>query len=99
MSLAGTYAVAVKTPMGPQNGTFTVVVDGDSFTGALNGDLGSMAVTDGKISGNTLVWSMDMKVPLPVTLQCEATVDGDAVSGTVKAGVFGTMAISGNRVA
>lgn len=98
MSVAGTYEVTVKTPMGDQGGTFTVVVDGDSFSGSLNGAMGSMDVAGGSVSGNTLSWKMDMKVPMPMTLDCTATVDGDAMTGDVKAGVFGSMPLSGKRV-
>jgi hypothetical protein len=42
---------------------------------------------------------MDMKVPMPMTLDCEATVDGDTITGNVKAGAFGSMAMSGTRAA
>jgi len=97
MSVAGTYNVTVKSPMGDQAGTFTVTVDGDSFTGSLVGGLGSMDANNGKVAGNTLTWTMDMKVPMPMTLECEATVDGDTLTGGVKAGAFGTMPLSGTR--
>ncbi len=97
MSVAGTYNVTVKSPMGDQAGTFTVTVDGDSFTGSLVGGLGSMDANNGKVAGNTLTWTMDMKVPMPMTLECEATVDGDTLTGGVKAGAFGTMPLSGVR--
>jgi hypothetical protein len=97
MSVSGTYNVTVKTPMGDQAGTFTVLAEGDRFTGSLAGGLGSMDVADGTVSGNTLTWKMDMKVPMPMTLDCEATVDGDAINGNVKAGVFGSMPLSGTR--
>ena len=97
MSVAGTYNVTVKSPMGDQTGTFTVVPAGSSFTGSLVGSLGSMEIADGKLDGNNLAWSMDMTMPMPMTLECEATVTGDALSGSVKAGVFGSMALSGTR--
>ena len=97
MSVAGTYKIVTKTLMGDQNGTFTVNVSGDSFTGGVSGPMGSMDVRDGKVDGNKLTWKMDMKVPMPMELDCEATVDGDAISGNVKAGAFGNMAISGTR--
>ena len=97
MSVAGTYNVVTKTPMGDQNGTFTVVVDGDSFTGSVSNPMGTMEVQDGKVSGNTLTWKMDMKVPMPMALEGEATVDGDAISGNIKAGAFGSMGMSGTR--
>ena len=97
MSVAGTYKIVTKTPMGDQNGTFTVNVDGDSFTGGVAGAMGSMEVADGKVDGNTLTWKMDMKVPMPMTLDCDAVVDGDTITGNVKAGAFGSMALSGVR--
>lgn len=97
MTVAGTYDVVTKTPMGDQQGKFTVNVAGDTFTGNVSGPMGSMDVHDGKVSGNTLTWKMDMKVPMPMTLDCDATVAGDAISGNVKAGAFGSMALSGKR--
>ncbi len=98
MSVAGTYDVAIKSPMGDQKGQLTVNADGDHFTGSVsNAMMGSMAISGGKISGNTLTWTMDMKVPMPMTLECEATVNGDAITGSVKAGAFGSMALAGTR--
>jgi hypothetical protein len=97
MSVAGTYDIVTKSPMGDQKGQFTVNVDGDTFTGTVTSPMGSMDVTDGKVDGNKLTWKMDMKVPMPMTLEGEATVDGDAISGQVKAGAFGSMAMSGTR--
>jgi len=98
MSVSGTYNVTVKTPMGDQTGMFTVNASGDTFTGSLDGSLGSLPVANGKVSGDTLTWQMDMKVPMPMTLDCEATVAGDTLDGSVKAGVFGSMALNGTRV-
>lgn len=97
MSVAGTYDVVTKTPMGDQQGKFTVNVDGDTFTGDVSGPMGAMEVSDGKVDDNKLTWKMEMKVPMPMTLDCEATVDGDAISGKVKAGVFGSMDLTGTR--
>jgi hypothetical protein len=98
MSVAGTYDCVTKTPMGDQSSKFTVTVDGDSFTGSNVGAMGSMDVEDGNVAGNTLTWKMKMTVPMPMTLDCEATVDGDTLSGTVKAGAFGSFPMNGTRV-
>lgn len=98
MSVAGTYDVTIKSPMGDQKGQLTVNVDGGSFTGSVsNAMMGSMEIADGKVSGDSLTWKMDMKVPMPMTLDCEATVDGDAISGKVVAGAFGALALAGTR--
>lgn len=99
MSVGGTYDCVTKTPMGDQKSTFTVVPsdDGTTFTGQNAGTLGSMDVKDGKIDGNTLTWKMDMTVPMPMTLDGTATVDGDQLTGSVNAGAFGSMAMTGQR--
>ena len=34
-----------------------------------------------------------------MTLDCEATVDGDAITGKVTAGAFGSMELAGTRAA
>ncbi len=99
MSVAGTYDCVTKTPMGDQKSKFSVIVDGDSFTGINAGAMGSMDVIDGKVSGNTLTWKMKMTVPMPLDLEAEAKVDGDLLTGSVKAGAFGSMAMSGTRQA
>ncbi len=97
MSVAGTYDCVTKSPMGDQKSKFTVTVDGDTFTGENAGSMGTMAVKDGKVAGNTLTWKMDMTVPMPMTLEAEATIDGDTLTGSVKAGAFGSMPMSGTR--
>ena len=98
MSVAGSYECVVKSPMGDQKSTLTVNVDGDTWSGSNAGAQGSLDVYEGKVDGNTLTWKMDMKVPMPMTLEGTATVDGDSITGSVKAGMFGSMPMSGTRV-
>jgi hypothetical protein len=84
--------------MGDQKSTMTITVDGDTFTGTNAGAMGSMTMDNGKVDGNKLTWTMNMTVPMPMTLEGEATVDGDTITGTVKAGAFGAFPMSGSRV-
>ncbi len=98
MSVAGTYNTTVKSPMGDQSGTLTVNDNGDgTFSGKMEGGMGSMDIESGTIDGSTIKWSMNMTVPMPMKLDCEATIDGDALTGTVNAGAFGAMPVSGTR--
>lgn len=95
----GSYDCVTKSPMGDQKSVFTVTSDGGSFTGQNAGAMGSLDVENGKVDGNKLSWTMNMKVPMPMTLECEATIDGDTLTGTIKAGAFGSMAMTGTRQA
>lgn len=97
MSVAGSYDCVTKTPMGDQKSVLTVNVDGDSWTGSNAGAQGTLDIYEGKVDGNTITWKMDMKVPMPMTLEGTATVNGDAIEGSVKAGMFGSMPMSGTR--
>ena len=97
MSVAGTYECVTKTPMGDQKSDVTIVVNGDTFTGTNSGQMGSMEMENGKVDGNKLTWTMKMTVPMPMTLEGEATVDGDTITGSVKAGAFGSFPLSGTR--
>ncbi|MDE2435887.1 MAG: hypothetical protein KGM49_06475, partial [Sphingomonadales bacterium] len=69
------------------------------FTGSNVGAMGSMDLENGKVDGNKLTWSMKMTVPMPMTLEGEATVDGDTLTGSVKAGAFGSFPMNGTREA
>lgn len=93
----GTYDVVVKSPLGDQKSTLTVKSEGSTFTGTNSGAMGSTDVS-GEVNGNTLTWKQQMTVPMPMTLDMSVTVDGDAVSGTVGAGAFGSFPLSGTRV-
>jgi hypothetical protein len=98
MSVAGSYECLLKTPMGDQKSVMTVNVDGDSWTGDNVGAQGTLECKDGKVDGNTITWTMDLVVPMPMKLEARATIDGDTLTGAVKAGMFGDMALSGTRV-
>ena len=93
----GTYDCVVKSPLGDQKTTLTVKSEGNSFTGTNAGAMGSTDVS-GSVDGNKLSWKLSVTVPMPLTLDCEATVNGDTLTGTVAAGAFGSFPMTGKRV-
>lgn len=95
--LDGAYECVVKSPLGDQKTTLTVTADGDTFSGTNAGALGSMDV-GGTVDGNRIAWKMSMTVPMPMTLDCEATIEGDVLTGSVGAGAFGSFPMTGKRV-
>ena len=98
MAVDGSYECVVKSPLGDQKTMLTVKSEGATFTGTNAGALGSMDVA-GTVNGQTLAWKQQITVPMPVTLDCEATVDGDTLTGSVAAGAFGSYPMSGTRKA
>ncbi len=93
----GAYDCLTKTPMGDQTSVFTIVSDGDTFNGTNAGPLGSLDVKNGKVDGNAISWTMDMVVPMPMTLEAEGMIEGDTLTATITAGAFGSMAMTGKR--
>jgi hypothetical protein len=99
MSVAGTWDIRIKTPIGDQAARVVVVPDHvGGFTGSVSGEPGTLDIA-GKIGGDTLTWKMRTTKPMPLDLDCEAQVEGDTLNGTVKAGFLGKMALTGTRVA
>ena len=92
----GTWDCTVKSPLGDQKMTLTVKSEGATFTGTVAGAMGSSDVS-GEVSGNTLRWAQQVTVPMPLTLDCTATAEGDAMTGSVGAGAFGSFPLSGTR--
>lgn len=97
-AVAGTWNCVVKSPLGEQQSVLTVVDNGDgTWSGDNVGAQGSLACYECKVDGNTLTWKSDMTVPMPMTLENTATVDGDTITGSVKAGMFGSFPLNGTR--
>ncbi|MGB0997103.1 MAG: hypothetical protein ACPGXJ_02405 [Pseudomonadales bacterium] len=98
MSANGTWNTTINTPMGAQNGTLTLTTDGAELSGTMSSPQGEMAIENGAVDGDTLTWKAAITSPMPMTLEFSASVDGDAITGTVKLGAFGEAEFSGTRV-
>ena len=96
-SVDGSYDCTVKSPLGDQKMTLTVKSAGSTFTGSVSGAMGAMDV-EGEVAGDQISWKQQMTVPMPMTLDCQATVAGDTLSGSVGAGAFGSFPMNGTRV-
>ncbi|MEP6966898.1 MAG: hypothetical protein ABI906_02350 [Pseudomonadota bacterium] len=96
MSVDGAWKTTVNSPMGVQQGTLNITASGDGFTGTMAGAAGSQDIS-GKVDGNNLSWSAKITSPFPMTLEFTVTVDGDNMTGSVKAGSFGSSPLTGVR--
>jgi hypothetical protein len=97
MSADGTWNLVIDTPMGKQNASIVLTSAGNTLTGTVTDSFGQVDITDGVVDGNQLSWSQKMTKPFPMTLGFTVTVDGDQMTGSVKAGAFGTSPLTGTR--
>ena len=98
MAVDGTWDVTMNTRMGAQKSTIVLKTEGSALTGSMTSPRGTVSIKDGTTDGNTATWTAKLRVPLPMTMKCSATVDGDSISGEAKLGTFGTAPFTGNRV-
>ena len=94
----GSWDCTVKSPLGDQKMTVTVKTEGSTWSGTVSGAMGSSDIS-GEANGNQISWKQQMTVPMPMTLDCNATAEGDTMTGTVGAGAFGSFPLSGTRTA
>jgi hypothetical protein len=99
MSIDGKWNTVVKSPMGDQKSEVTFKAEGSTLTGTAVAQGNSQALQDGKIDGNAISWKISITTPMPMTLEFTGTLDGDKMSGNVKAGAFGSFPWSGERAA
>lgn len=97
MSADGSWNCTINSPMGAQQATITLVTDGGSLSGKMEGAQGTQEFSGGTADGDNLEWVVEMTSPMPMRLEISATVDGDSISGNVKLGAFGEATFSGTR--
>ena len=97
MAIDGKWEITINSPMGAQKATLDVKAEGSTLTGTQTAMQGTQPLTNGKVDGNNLSWSAAITSPMPMTLEFSGTVDGDKISGNVKAGAFGSFPFSGTR--
>ena len=99
MAVDGKWEITINSPLGAQKAILDLATSGDTLTGTQAAAQGSGPLENGKVDGNNLAWSAKISSPMPMTLDFTGTVDGDKLSGSVKAGSFGSFPFTGNRSA
>lgn len=93
----GVWDCVTETPMGEQRSVFTVIREGDRFSGTNSAEIGTVDIEDGRIDGTQISWKMSVTRPMSITLVGKATIDGDQLAGKVVAGIFGSGRMTGTR--
>ena len=97
MAVDGKYNITINTPMGAQTGVLTLNTDGGALTGEMAGNMGTVALENGNADGDKVAWQAKITSPMPMTLEFDGAVSGDAINGNVKLGAFGSSTFSGTR--
>jgi aerobic carbon-monoxide dehydrogenase large subunit len=96
-AIDGDWNIVMSPPVGPeQKMVATFRTDGGVLTGKLDAPEGAQEFT-GTVDGNRLKWEMKVTKPMAITLKYDLTVDGDAMAGSAKLGMFGKAKVSGTR--
>ena len=96
MSIVGTWNVSIATPMGAQAISLEF---SDEQTGVARRGADSVPLQDVSVAGDTATFTVALTQPVRVTGQCAIEINGDAMTGTARAGFFGTFALTGSRAA
>lgn len=99
MAVDGKWEIVINSPLGAQKASLEIKTDGNLLTGTQQAAQGSGPLENGKVDGNALAWSAKITNPMPLTLDFTGTVEGDKLSGSVKAGAFGSFPFTGSRSA
>lgn len=97
MSVDGNWNITMDTPMGQRTSTLALKAAGGKLEGRQSGEEGAADIVDGTVDGNNVAWKISITQPMAMTLEFTGTVDGNALSGSVKLGMFGTAPFTGTR--
>jgi hypothetical protein len=99
MAIDGKWEITINSPMGAQKANLDLKSDGAGLSGTQTAQGNTQPLANGKVDGNKLSWSANITSPMPMTLEFNGAVEGDKLSGSVKAGAFGSFPFSGSRSA
>jgi hypothetical protein len=93
----GVWKITVRGPTGAEVTTLKLETVDGVLTGTQTGQGQTSEILDGKADGNNVFWANQVTKPLKMKVEFTGVVDGDAISGKVKAGFAGSFPFSGVR--
>jgi hypothetical protein len=97
MSVAGTWNLTIDTPMGKQSAVLTLEETASGVTGVASADGESMPLDNLAVDGQRVTFKQAITKPMKLTVNFDLTVDGDAIGGKAKAGMFPASKVTGSR--
>jgi hypothetical protein len=96
-TFAGKWDVTIDTPIGKMAVVFAIKEDNGAISGVASSDAESVELLNPVADGNRLTWTQNVTTPMKLTLKFEVDVDGDAMTGTAKAGILPASKLHGSR--
>lgn len=98
-TFVGKWNVIIDTPIRKMAAVFDITEADGVLAGVGSNEEESVDFFDIVADGNRLTWSQAVSKPMKLTLKFDVTVDGDAMAGTAKAGIFPASKLEGTRSA
>lgn len=99
--IVGTWSVTVDTPNGKNSSSVTFTKDGNNYAGKVNSPMATAPIEMKKVEldGRSLKYSytFSMGGNQQVSVEVDATVDGETYSGTANVGSFGNFPIEAKK--
>jgi imidazolonepropionase-like amidohydrolase len=96
--VAGTWDITVTSPQGENRASMTVTQSGATLDGTMATEMGTVQVTDGRITGQRVTFSIAVPISgQTTTIVFRGTVDGNRMTGTADLGAMGSATFTGER--
>ena len=96
--VAGTWDLTVTTPQGENRATMTVTQSGATLDGTMTSEMGTVQVTDGRVTGQRVTFTVAVPISgQTTTIIFQGTIDGTRMTGTADLGAMGSATFTGER--
>ena len=96
--ISGKYAITMKTPLGPKNGTLTLSSEGDQLSGMLEIMGQKNALSNGRMIGNVCEFTGEIKTMMgKISFSVRGTIE-DGKLNAVAETKSGKMEINGTQI-
>ena len=97
MTIEGVWDLTIATPIGRIKPVIELSREGDEFTGVAHGAGEEVPLRDVVVDGERITWEQSVTKPLRLNLAFAVIVEGDALTGTSKAGRLPASKVTGRR--
>lgn len=96
--VGGTWDLTVTSPQGENRANMTVTQSGATLEGTMATEVGTVQVTDGRVTGQRVTFTITVPISGQTTIIVfRGTVDGNRMTGTADLGAMGNATFTGER--